>query len=409
MPLNLYRRHRNDCIANHKLDSQTYESDELRPKWKKCGCEIYASGKLGDNPKFRKNTKRIAWAEAREVAQGWERGDLNPPPPPVPTAPAKPPKGRVTLAEAIEALLTDYKGNGSSKSTWRRYKITLKKFSRFAAEVKGYVYLDDDWTRRDLSEFRKWCTTCKSERTLNANEQNVKSLFNWCVDEKMLARTPFEGRRRRRNRTQMEAAEIKQRYPFSDDELDRMLKACDRFNVPDVPWAFTGKDLKEFILIDCYTGLRISDMAVFNVNRLTPEGFVHVRAIKNRGWVDTWVPEYVADIIRKRAEKFGPFIFGKRDTTDPQVLGAPWRDRLNKLWAMCGPWEEKPEPHRFRHTFARILLENGTPIPEVAALLGDTEEVVAACYATWNQERNERVRNTVKQAFKSKAKLFAVK
>jgi integrase len=76
---------------------------------------------------------------------------------------------------------------------------------------------------------------------------------------------------------------------------------------------------------------------------------------------------------------------------------------------MCGPWEEKPEPHRFRHTFARILLENGTPIPEVAALLGDTEEVVAACYATWNQERNERVRNTVKQAFKSKAKLFAVK
>src|SRR5215469_13529127 len=88
MPLNLYRRHfrhEGRCAGGHTPDSQTYQSDELRPKWKRCGCPIYASGKLGDNRKFRKNTGRVVWEEAREVAESWERGTAIPAPTALPT------------------------------------------------------------------------------------------------------------------------------------------------------------------------------------------------------------------------------------------------------------------------------------------------------------------------------------
>src|SRR6516162_3632042 len=135
MPLHLYRRHfRSGCPAGHKPDSQSYQSDELRPKWKKCGCPIYASGRLGDNPKFRKNTARVHWTEARAVAEAWERGDMRPSdPPPVPP----PEKPRRTIAEAIQASLTEHEADGSALSTIRRYQCVLHKFQRFASDIKG--------------------------------------------------------------------------------------------------------------------------------------------------------------------------------------------------------------------------------------------------------------------------------
>ena len=58
-------------------------------------------------------------------------------------------------------------------------------------------------------------------------------------------------------------------------------------------------------------------------------------------------------------ETHGPLIFGKHSTTDINVITDVWRRKLKKLWTLCGPWKEKPTPHRFRHTFARILLQRG--------------------------------------------------
>jgi integrase len=163
------------------------------------------------------------------------------------------------------------------------------------------------------------------------------------------------------------------------------------------------------MLISAYTGLRISDVATFHIDRMMPDGDIHFRAIKNGKWVDTWVPEFIQEIIRKRAEKWGPYIFGARKTEDPVVLGGTWRERLEKLWALCEPFTEKPTHHRFRHTFVRILLEDGTPVPDVATLLGDTEEVVRQSYSKWVPERQERLRRVLRVSFGKKTRLFAVK
>jgi integrase len=53
------------------------------------------------------------------------------------------------------------------------------------------------------------------------------------------------------------------------------------------------------------------------------------------------------------------------------VITDLWRRKLVKLWKLCVPWKDKPTPHRFRHTFARILLERpGVTVRDVAELLG---------------------------------------
>ena len=54
-----------------------------------------------------------------------------------------------------------------------------------------------------------------------------------------------------------------------------------------------------------------------------------------------------------------------------------WRNkRLKKIFELSGPWETPAHPHKFRHAFVRILLEKGVPVPDVAELIGDSEQIL---------------------------------
>jgi integrase len=78
-----------------------------------------------------------------------------------------------------------------------------------------------------------------------------------------------------------------------------------------------------------------------------------------------------------------------------------WRQRLAHVFAMVDVGEERATPHRFRHTFARILLERGVPVADVADLLGDDEKTVRDHYARWVPERQARLTKILKSAFAS--------
>ena len=66
---------------------------------------------------------------------------------------------------------------------------------------------------------------------------------------------------------------------------------------------------------------------------------------------------------------------------------------------------EKPTPHRFRHTFARILLQRtNVTVRDVAELLGNTEQMVLKHYSAWFSSRQERLTSILKEAFDDKPK-----
>jgi integrase len=75
---------------------------------------------------------------------------------------------------------------------------------------------------------------------------------------------------------------------------------------------------------------------------------------------------------------------------------------------VAGPFEEPPTPHRFRHTFARILLEKGVPVADVADLLGDDEKTVREHYARWVPERQARLTRILQDAFDGRPKLTEI-
>ena len=82
-----------------------------------------------------------------------------------------------------------------------------------------------------------------------------------------------------------------------------------------------------------------------------------------------------------------------------------WRNRrLAKIFELAGPFEEKPTPHRFRHTFVRILLEKGVPVADVAELIGDTEDVLRRHYSRWIKTRQDRLTKILRDAFEDKPK-----
>ena len=60
---------------------------------------------------------------------------------------------------------------------------------------------------------------------------------------------------------------------------------------------------------------------------------------------------------------------------------------MKGLGPSAGGGRNRQTPHRFRHTFAGVLLQNGVDTRDVADLIGDTDEMVRKHYARWVPER----------------------
>jgi integrase len=152
-----------------------------------------------------------------------------------------------------------------------------------------------------------------------------------------------------------------------------------------------------------YTGFRISDATLFNVKRLKGDQ-VFIRATKNGGDVFAYIPNWLRGRLLARAERYGqrPFIVARSDRLE--TVTNVWRRRIAKAFKAAGTFDEPPTPHRFRHTFARILLQRGVPVADVADLLGDDEKTVREHYARWVPERQARLTKILKEAFHGQPK-----
>lgn len=214
--------------------------------------------------------------------------------------------------------------------------------------------------------------------------------------------------------------------PFTDQELSRIRKACSNpprpSNIRDRQAGhvgceyrndqgtgrWTGEDLKDIIELMVHTGFRISDATLFDMSRLQGNK-VMIRAQKNGNHVFVWIPDTVRDRLRQRAKAHGqrPFIVGKSERLE--TVTNVWRRRLQHAFDAAGEFEQKATPHRFRHTFARILLEKGVSAADVGDLMGDDEKTVRQHYASWIGSRQDRLTSILQDAFGSKSKLAGIR
>jgi len=428
--LNLYRRHREEgkCAGGHKVNLRSYQGDEGRRGWKKCACPIYVSGTLGGVFK-RRNLEVSDWEQAKllkapfELASRWDA--LAAPPiaqncseiQVLAEPPSETDSNGVLVKDAIRLWLAEHEC--SAESTQRGYRQFAKELQVFADE-KGYPGIKRFGvsTCRDFRD--SWGGQIDGvlvpvKRTTSTKKLSaLKAFFEFCVENEWLDRNPA------RNVKPAGEKEDEQRLPFTDEEVNRMLKACtDQYGKRLVKWdrdvhhcpavntvanykyTWTGEDLADFITLSCRTGLRISDVATFHIDRLQPDGTCKVQAMKNNKWVCVLLPVWLRERVQYRAEKFGPLIFGGHaEGVSMDSITDQWRRKLNKVWALCEPWQEKPTPHRFRHTFIRYLLQDGVPVADVARLAGDTEKVIRKFYSAWMPEVQERLNTVMKNVTK---------
>lgn len=425
MPLALYRRHRRDCKAGHREEFRSSEYDERKKDWKRCECPIFLSGTLART--FRRvNTGRWEWNAARAIAlerevqgtwdeQAQKEAKIMPEvvvPPQLSEQIVHDQTG-VTIERAIAAFTAEFEED-AAPNTQKKYRLLLGKLKAFA-EFKGYVMIGQ-WTPMDIREMRSWWDV--APQTAAKNMSTIKAFFEYCVANEWLIRNPARHVKKKRTRNAADKRN-EQKLPFSDDELSCMYEACrTSYGKRPLRWdrsihhkqafgqtsrynsKWTGQDLADFISVSVYTGLRISDVSTFHISRMHDTGEIQIRTTKAGTHVYTWVPQWLQERIHSRSIEVGPHIFGEHKTTDMNVVTDVWRRKLKNLWKLCGPWKENPTPHRFRHTFARILLQRpGVTIRDVAELLGNSEQMVRKHYAAWIPERQERLTAVLKAAF----------
>jgi integrase len=407
MALKLYRRHRKECEGCHAEDSRSGQFEESRRGWKKCACLIHVSGTL--RGKFdRKQTGTSDWAEAKALVASWERADswdgkIAPPPPPVSTAIPD----RITIADATKVFLSNREGAKIAHATLRKYKTFTKQLTAFA-ESRGYMMLDQ-FTSSDIDVFYGGWNL--GARAKGKRLGTLRAFFRFCMNRKWLHENPVSTD----IKPPMGANRVANKAPYTDEELQHIIDACD--SLGEVAWsngrengAYTGEDVKDFIWVMAYTGLRISDVGLFNMSRLKGNE-VFLRAKKNGGDVFAYIPDWLRDRLNARAKRCGvrPFVVGHSDRLE--TVTDMWRRKIGKVFELVGEFEEPPTPHRFRHTFARILLQRGVPVADVADLLGDDEKTVREHYSRWVPERQARLTKILKDAFddKPKPKLVAIR
>jgi integrase len=149
-------------------------------------------------------------------------------------------------------------------------------------------------------------------------------------------------------------------------------------------------------------------VCLFDISRRLNGNDVFLRMHKTKKELYTWIPDWLVARLRDRERRYGKHIFLVGTSMNVRTVTEQWRRRMQMVFKLAGPFEERPYPHRFRGTFARILLEKGVSVPDVATLIGDTEQVVMKFYAKWMPGRQTRLTQILKEAFDDRPKLIAI-
>ena len=402
VPLNLYRRHCAGCAGKHPEESRSGELEERSKKWKRCDCRIYAAGTLAGRFR-RRRTGKWEWDAAKAVAAAWEsagRWDGDAPTHHIQESSPKAITQAITVASATNSYLDNRRNRGIAPPTLAKYQTLVKQLLEYC-ESRGYVALAQ-LTVPDMDRF--YASWKDGKRSKAKKLERLKAFIKFCVKRKWLSENIAED---------LEAPEGSSipadKLPFTDDEMKRIYSACDQLGGPVPPGPghrnWSGEDVKDFILLSVYTGLRISDVSTFDIGKRLQGNDVYLRMHKTKKELWTWIPDWLVTRLRERERKYGALIFhdpSTRKSTVMRSMAESWRVKLGKVFKLAGSFESSTHPHRLRYTFVRVLLEKGVPIADVAELIGDTEEIVRKHYAKWVPERQARLTSILQQAFAEK-------
>ncbi len=233
-----------------------------------------------------------------------------------------------------------------------------------------------------VREFRNSWTTY-SARTTGKHIERLKRFFSWCVENGWLEESPAKPLK------SPKAGETDV-VPFSEDDVEKILKACRLYAGPNRERLVV---LTELMLA---TGLAIGDASMLRKDRVIKNGsgwYVELRRAKTGTAVSCPIPDELGKAFHA-LDGETPFWSGKSDLED---LTKNWRKIYTKIFKAAGV---EGHPHQFRHTTAKRLLVAGLSVSHVATLLANSEAIVRKHYSKWIPERQAAFDNAIKAVWK---------
>lgn len=210
-------------------------------------------------------------------------------------------------------------------------------------------------------------------------------------------RTPFFRYRqkddwiRKNPATDVKAPRVEHRptLPFSDEEMERILGACDRY-------AGNRDRIKAFILMMRHSGLRIGDTIALTKSRVKGDK-LRLRTEKTGTDVYVPLPPAVIEALAKLAPHGNGRYFSSGNAK-PSTARSNWSRYLDSIFELANI--EDGHSHRFRDTFAVSLLEKGVPLETVSVLLGHASlKVTEKHYKPWVKALQKKLEVDVRKAW----------
>lgn len=198
------------------------------------------------------------------------------------------------------------------------------------------------------------------EVSINTRLRAIRSFFNYLAREGMIDENPAEG---------VQLIKVKKEIieTFSRDQVRELLQQPDQAT-------FTGFRDYTIILLLLETGVRVRELAGISVHDIRWEDG-QVR-IDGKGYKERLVPiqatmkKQLRRYLAVRGDASCDALFVTIDNTPITVRQV--QNRITKYGRMANIKNVRCSPHTFRHTFAKMAVQNGADVFSLQKVLGHT-------------------------------------
>lgn len=263
--------------------------------------------------------------------------------------------------EAIEKIRTELKLKGSSDLTVRNYIWFVKKF--LSQTNKPIKELNED----DVKTYLVSLVNNKSRSTVSLAASSLKFFFS------EILKKPVTG-------VKLPKKEEKLPEVLTKDEIDRIIQAAET------------KKSELMIRMLYFTGLRVSELVNLkkaDIDFETGQGIVKGKGNKQR---QVFLTPRLLEKLKLFFEKYPDYnyFFSKDKPLTPRNV----QKILTKI-AFKLEIQKKVTPHKLRHSFATHLLESGTDIRTIQALLGHKNLKTTQIYTQVTDELYKKAKEKI--------------
>lgn len=292
------------------------------------------------------------------------------------------------IGNAAKAFLANCETNGVGADAIRKYRNTLKKLTEFAEidEICGKrkVQKVADLKVTDLDRFR---AGRKLAQITSLKElERLRTFWGFCAARELC---PANIAAKIKGPIIVDQNDV---TPYTAEEIGAIVNACSTFGQYD----YERKRALAIALTLRYTALRVSDVALLRRDRISRKenGWrIFIRTTKNNAAVYLLIPQVLVDALNdvpppRKSGKTCEWVFWN-GASKPKSQISEVSETLAGVFRKSGV--HHAGAHRFRHTLATELVENGASFEEVADVLGNSPEIVRKHYAKWSEKRQRRI------------------